>query len=243
MDKSKIIKIVGISLAILLIAIIFPLNLTYGSFNKTADLIITKEYNVNLERINVTVLDSNIEVRNDEINNIKIDIYDRSEKNIEITEKESLVSVTNKKECKNCEKSKVVITLPINYMGKINLITNSGDVNVSSINNLNVTTSSGNIIINEVSTFKGNTNTGNILIESLTNKIDYESVAGEVIITNALINEESNIETNTGRIEIESINNIRVRVTSFNSQASVKSNRNSSIILNVKTYNGIVDIK
>lgn len=242
MDRSKIIKIVGISVAILLIAVIFPLNLTYGSFNKTANLIITKQYNA-LEEIKITSIDSDIEIITTEESTIKLDVYDRNEKNIEISNKNDILNVTNKKECKNCEKSKIVIYIPNNYNGKFNLLTDSGNIKVDSAVNIKANSNSGNIVINNVSSLEGETTSGNLLIESLNNSIKYKSNKGEVIINNAIINSESNIETTTGRIKIDTTNNIRVRVTSFNSQASVKSNRNSNTILNVKTYNGIIDIK
>lgn len=242
MDKSKIIKIVCGVGVILAIAIIFPLNLTYGSFNKTADLVITKTYN-SLTEINVTSMDGDIEVVNMDIDNIKLDVYDRSDKNIEINNKDNILNIINKSICKNCEKSKIRITIPNNLDIKFNLLSDSGDIKIDNAYYAKTSTNSGNIVINNIRDFMGETTSGNLLIESLNGSIKYKSDKGEVVINNALINSESNIETTTGRINIEYINNIRVKVTSFNSQVQVKSNRNSNIILDVKTYSGVINIK
>ena len=228
--------------------------------------VLEKTYNI-YETINIDTNVADINIKENVENNIKVVIYgDEERTNVE--EKENKLNVETKmKKCKgfcfNYKIAQVNIYIPTNYKGNIianndtgditveslenlslDLITNVGDVDISSIDSAKINSKTGDINIEKINNIIIDTNVGDIKIGLVNKHLDLKSNTGDIKIKKVNLTENSSITNNVGDINIDSTNEIYIDYKTDIGDAKVENNyRKSDVVLKIKNNVGDIKVK
>jgi hypothetical protein len=191
---------------------------------------------------------SDIRLLNSEDGKVHISIW---------ADKDRLGYITNRAEISIRERSKqqvkgksvkstIEISLPAEYAGTFNVKADCGDIKTEKFPqaSLKCICDAGDISVDETSAATIDCDAGDISIAKLNDMIFVDSDCGNVEIDSADIKFASKIQCSYGNIEINNINDIRIKSTSSLGNIDIKkSNPNSDIVLTLETDYGNISVK
>lgn len=219
------------------------------------DLIFDKTYDLDgKENINIRTVAANVIIKENNENNIKVAIYGKEGLEINANEDEKNLLIDFKDQDENHVfamgindfTNKMVIYLPRNYANSINIDTKYGNIDIGlDLNNtsLEIDSEYGNIDMKYIKNAKVECEFGNIQIEKVLNKIDLKTNYGNIMIEELDINEDSNIVTEYGNIEITKTSDIRIDTDVKFGEANVKnSKQDADVTLNIASQMGFIEV-
>lgn len=219
------------------------------------DLIFDKTYDLDgKENINIRTVAANVIIKENNENNIKVAIYGKEGLEINANEDEKNLLIDFKDQDENHVfaigindfTNKMVIYLPRNYANSINIDTKYGNIDIGlDLNNtsLEIDSEYGNIDMKYIKNAKVECEFGNIQIEKVLNKIDLKTNYGNIMIEELDINEDSNIVTEYGNIEITKTSDIRIDTDVKFGEAKVKnSKQDADVTLNIASQMGFIEV-
>ena len=219
------------------------------------DLIFDKTYELDgKESINIRTVAANVIIKENNENNIKVAIYGKEGLEINANEDEKNLLIDFKDQDENHVfamgindfTNKMVIYLPRNYANSINIDTKYGNIDIGlDLNNtsLEIDSEYGNIDMKYIKNAKVECEFGNIQIEKVLNKIDLKTNYGNIMIEELDINEDSNIVTEYGNIEITKTSDIRIDTDVKFGEANVKnSKQDADVTLNIASQMGFIEV-
>ena len=275
MNKTIVIILIVILAVIsltLTAGLIFLLNNNSGisfvfSTDKNLELVDTfdEKYD-DIKNIYLDLKSSDVEIKENFNDNIKIEIYSNNENIPRIQKEDSVIKVLEDEMKKQHiglanYKTKVVFYVPNKYVGEFNIVLTSGDIVVekdisnnkficnstsgdmdfNNIGDCDISTTSGDITIKTATKdLKASTTSGDIDIEKVNKKIIANTTSGDIDIDELNIKENSEIEVKNGDIEIKNnICNCYIDANTTNGDTKINnSDRKSDIELKIKTVNG-----
>ena len=219
------------------------------------DLIFDKTYDLDgKENLNIRTVAANVIIKENNENNIKVAIYGKEGLEINANEDEKNLLIDFKDQDENHVfaigindfTNKMVIYLPRNYANSINIDTKYGNIDIGlDLNNtsLEIDSEYGNIDMKYIKNAKVECEFGNIQIEKVLNKIDLKTNYGNIMIEELDINEDSNIVTEYGNIEITKTSDIRIDTDVKFGEAKVKnSKQDADVTLNIASQMGFIEV-
>lgn len=131
------------------------------------------------------------------------------------------------------------------HSGKdINIESDYGDVEIDNAFDVNVKSSCGDIVIDTARNVTAKNDYGNINIERVSNYMNLKNNCGDIEIGEVNIKKDSNIESDFGDIEIESINEIYIDAHTDLGEVNISKNYNRSLItLKIENDCGDIEVK
>ena len=259
-SKNAIITLIVI-LSFLVIAIVFGIGILMNnsidfSFgfdlgSKKMQLVETfEEDSNNIKEIEFDLYSTDVELKNNDNNNLKIEYYSNKEA-ANVIKKDNQKVVINEEDSKSicigiCSNHrKIIVYVPNTYTGTFNIETKSGDiksnieaiegevvikttsgdVNLKNVTNTIITTTSGDISLEMVNKAKLHTTSGDVFIKGESSNLDIKTTSGDIEINK--INNYINLNTTSGDVlinELEITDNSFIKTTS----GDVKINDNIS---------------
>lgn len=269
-NKSyNLIKIVilGIIALVLIFILVVMLggklgNNLFFEMSDNTKLVYSKEYDVNsFDKFNFDLSSADLEVIYSDTNNVKLELYEREEKNVSVNEEGNTLDVKFSKIRNICfgicySSKRAKLYLPKEFKGTIDANSSSGDISIDDYSDVsgNIKSTSGNIDIRGINMATVRSTSGDINISNA-KSLDVSSTSGELILgsiptlkfetTSGDVNvrEVSEITGRTTSGEIE-INNVKKRIDVSSTSGDVdieyaSLNENS----NITTVSGEVDIR
>lgn len=129
--------------------------------------------------------------------------------------------------------------ITLNEVTDANVKATTGNIKINSIINSNVKTTTGNISVKYSSDTLYRCSTGNIKITNVLNYVDAKVSTGNIIIENLTLYRDSVIQTTTGNIKVNNVNDIYVEASTKTGNIKTSySNRLAEYILTLKTSTG-----
>lgn len=222
-----------------------------------------------INTINLLTFSTDLEIKETQ-EDIKIEYYSNTENNPKIIKEENSIRLDESNYDNTCFgicniNRKLVLYIPANYDGKLNIVTTSGDIKATTninirdevdivtgsgdvslldINNIFVKTTSGDIKIGEGNDTLINTTSGDVHINKVNNRIALKTVSGDVLVKELNIKENSSLTTISGDIKINNnVSNCYVNESTISGDVRIKkSNRKSNIELKIKTTSGDITV-
>lgn len=265
---NKNLKITFLSiLAILLLAfmtivIIDKDGNIFNVFAYSNELIFEKEYNgANVKNLDIISDTSNIIIKKNESNVIKVSIYGRKNDDYKVEIKDDYLYIDNDKKINFCigfcPNTKIEVLLPEKEYNKLKIKTISGDIDTSNIssNDITVSSTSGEIKINKSSTAAIKTISGDIVFIELNDaeisttsgeikgdtvdKITAKTISGDIEISK--INKYCQMTTTSGEITISSLTLEKDSLLKSIS-GDIKISKANSIYVDTSTISGDIDV-
>lgn len=238
---------IWISILVILIILLGLSFISSRNYKPSKNLIIEDTYELKDIIINSNASNINIKESNDQI--IKVKIYG-DDKKTSIKDYDKLTIKSNIKECKFfCLKNEIAsieISLPKNYDNKLIIKNDYGNVNVGNFENsdFDIEVDAGKVTIDEVKNIKLDVDAGDIKIGKINNKLNIEADAGNVIINEINLNENSTIDIDAGNLEIGKTNEIYIDPKIDLGAIDINNNyRKSDIELKINIDAGNISIK
>lgn len=125
----------------------------------------------------------------------------------------------------------------------LNVKSTSGEVSIEKAEDVDVSTISGDISIGEALTTKLKSTSGDLEINS-TGSVELKTVSGDVDINNLVVEGTSSIETTSGEVKIDNINDSYVETKTTSGDVSISNNnRKSENVLKIKTTSGDIVVR
>ncbi len=272
MNKTTTWVIIGVlgSLAILIILFLFfaLFNKNILLFkNYETTLLVKETYSDRPENIQIESVSSNVYIREAIDNQIHVEIYGLQKEQAESTFNNNTLFITNK-ENRFCfgfcfSKKEIYVFLPKDIITNLDIKTISGDVKMDSFSNVylkgkttsgdlkighikdaKINTTSGNIEIDSIGNLEGKTTSGDIKSGSISNKLNIESVSGDIKIQDFLMKENSYIKTVSGDVTILNGENMYIEASTTSGDVDTKANdRFAEKTLKIKTTSGDITVQ
>ena len=248
--NSKIVLAISLStIGIILTVVMSILLIKFVNNEKTGKLNYQKDY-ILVNDIEVKIGYGDILIKENSNKMIKIEIYSVNEKKYKVnnSSEKITVNINNKKNGfisrLFSNKPKIIIYIPSDYSGKLDVNNAVGDVKIDSFKNLNLNSfiSVGDLIVNEINSINSKVDVGDIKIDNIKEHLSITSNIGDIKINDISINKDSIIDNKIGDIKINSIKNAYIDATSNIGEVKInKNDRRSENILTIKSNIG--DIK
>ncbi len=277
-NTGKIVLIVLLSLlslgmvAILVIALTQPFNFSFsiGSFSKESDrLAFEHEYSLEeIQLLNAKNDAGNLEISDSNTDKIKLKIYNEEEGQTTVNHPDNVLDMDVKsKSCKGffveCRVARVELEIPRSYAGKINLESDAGNINISTLPEAEIVAKSdaGNIKIVKAKSIDAELNAGNIKIEEAENAIididagnleiakctgylKINSNAGNTKVKELALTKDSYIEADMGNVTVDHAGDVRVEADVDMGNKNIEGgNPNAEIVLHVKNNLGNITVR
>lgn len=257
--KSRGLIIFLISLLVLLVLglVAFMVVVLSGKFrfninffnSESKNQIIDKTYEGNYKNISIKSNEGNIYIEKNDTNTFKVVVYSEKE-DTKVEENEEKLTITDDSKCKgfcfNRKISKIIVYIPEEYEGDINIDDKTGDIRIKTdINsNLNVTTDVGDIRTKKVNNADIKTKVGDIRIDEITNRCDLETDTGDIRVEKVDLKEDSKMKTDVGDIRIYGTNEIYIDAKKDVGDIKINHNyRESKVELKLETDVGDIKVK
>lgn len=268
---NKIIKILLIILLTILVVgliAVFVLllnnkiDLNISQSKLIYDEIITESFN------NIQVSTKSLDIKLIKSNDLKanVKVYDRKDSELSVKVEDNTLKIENERHTSWCflcfGESKVVISLPekeydlvINAtsgdiesqvdLNNATIVTTSGDIDFTKVNELVLTVTSGDIEINEVNSITITSTSGDVEIGKVNNSLNIETTSGDIDIDNLTIMKDSNIKVKSGDVTInKTADNIYYNVTAPRGDVKItNNNRHADYELKIDTKSGDIKVK
>lgn len=287
-NKGFIIFIIILLVCLCIGVTVLFIKLLNGEFNfskfsftsESKTLVLDKTYELEFSKIKINTEAGNVYIKTNNENNIKVLIY--SEKNANINTNDELnIDVPSKSchgMCFNQKIARIEVYIPSIYdkqiaiendygnikidkfmNADIEIIEDSGNVDIEGANYVDIENDYGNITIDKVNSayiiesagnvkigtvdnLKVENDYGNIEIKKVLNHVDIIEDCGNVEIDELFINEDSKIVNNLGNIKIRNTNEIFIKATTDLGKVQINNNyEKSDITLTIENDCG--DIK
>ena len=221
-NRTAVIKIIifGVLSLLLIFLMIFMVFFKRSFSNKKYELLYDEEFSASLvKKLDLNIDDADIEIVYSNNDNLKLQIFDQDKESFSVKNQEDSLKVYLKKDWHffslcfgNCYNRKVILYLPENYEGYINLDGVNGDINIDKFANLNgkIDTVSGDVKITHMKDLSVKTVSGEVLIEKSIN-LDVETISGDIDLYDS---GKIKISTVSGEISVRSVEELRGRSTS-----------------------------
>lgn len=268
---NKIIKILLIILLTILVVgliAVFVLllnnkiDLNISQSKLIYDEIITESFN------NIQVSTKSLDIKLIKSNDLKanVKVYDRKDSELSVKVEDNTLKIENERHTSWCflcfGESKVVISLPekeydlvINAtsgdiesqvdLNNATIVTTSGDIDFTKVNELVLTVTSGDIEINEVNSITITSTSGDVEIGKVNNSLNIETTSGDIDIDNLTIMKDSNIKVKSGDVTInKTADNIYYNATATSGDVKItNNNRHADYELKIDTKSGDIKVK
>lgn len=271
--NKKLSIILAILYGIIVIGLIVGLVLLISSdFNfknfggGSLKLIDNKEFEkINNLNINVKTADVYIKTSSDE--KVKVEVYSAREEKSTITNTDESLNITLDQGvcsffCWFRKNSKINVYLPSNYANEItvkattgdievddfalsnaNLTVTTGDIKLGNIKDASIKATTGDIYVSSVNDITASLSTGDVVIDKINNYLNLSTSTGDITISSANLNKNSEISTSTGDVKISRLNDIYVDAKTSTGDTRINdNNRKSDIELKVKTSTGDINV-
>ena len=268
---NKIIKILLIILLTILVVgliAVFVLllnnkiDLNISQSKLIYDEIITESFN------NIQVSTKSLDIKLIKSNNLKanVKVYDRKDNELSVKVEDNTLKIENERHTSWCflcfGESKVVISLPekeydlvVNAtsgdiesqvdLNNATIVTTSGDIDFTKVNELVLTVTSGDIEINEVNSITVTSTSGDVEIGKINNSLNIETTSGDIDIDNLTIMKDSNIKVKSGDVTINKrSDNIYCNATAISGDVKItNNNRHADYELKIDTKSGDINVR
>lgn len=228
-------------------------------------LVYEKNYEEIFDEININSDAGDIYIKSANIDEVKVKIYG-DVKQLDVSDEDdlSIKYVANKciGFCFNVLKSKIEITLPKEYNGKINIENkfgdteigelinadldikhNYGDISVEEIKDAKISNDCGDIEVGKVLNLDVENNYGDIEIKNVLASIEADASCGDIEIKKLNIEKNSSINSSLGDIDIGTTNDIRIDAhTSLGDTEVRNNNHKSDIVLSIDNSCGDITV-
>ena len=251
-------KIIKILLIIILLAIIASLIAVMVFFMKNDfkfwNMKLADSYEVEaslIDQIHLTLDSADVEIKESNTDKILVEYYSNSDSKVKIENKDKSILID---ETKNKERvyfgfnnKKVVIYVPVIYVGEYEIKTQSGDIRAEvdlSNNKVTISSSSGDVSLNATGDIDVSTSSGDIKVNKINEKADISSSSGDISIDKLDIKENSKITTSSGDVSVHNNQGdcyVETETSSGDTRIN-KSDRKSDIVLKIKTSSGDIQV-
>lgn len=230
----------------------FSFKKTFG-IGVSEKLIEEKEIET-VKEINIEFNSSDVDIKSSEDEKIKIALYSDREGNHEITlnEEDGTVKVVlNEKKLGfwkrlfNHKVSRILVYLPKDYEGNINIDGNVGDINIDSYQygiikaKLNV----GDIYVDGIKDASVDLDVGSVKVKNAYSHFDIKVNTGNVHMKEVTVLVDSKIDVDVGNVKVEETNDIKVETKVDAGKANVNvNNTEAEIKLNIKVNVGNINV-
>ncbi len=265
-----ILAVLAIGLAVFLIRAlegrVNGMGFTFG-YNVSNELVVDETYDEAFDEIFVESDASNIIVKETNNNKVSLTIYGDKDKTI-VEQNGSKLDIKTKAKkcfgiCFNLKMAKVEISVPKDFVGKLNLKNkygdtevgyfegatmdienNYGDIDVGAVKTLKVKEDCGNVSIGKVEDAVVKNNFGDIKIDRVTNYVDLKNSCGNIKIDDCSLKKDSYIEDNMGDIKISSLNKVYVDAKTSLGEVKVRNNyRDAEVTLRIENDCGDIKVE
>lgn len=237
----------------------------FNLFNRQSNTLIDSNEFEDVESITVETNMSDIHIEYSNDDKYKVELYSDNVKEHSITlNKKDLKVVLYDKDRIGIfpKQSRVMLYIPKEYKDRIDITTNTGDVNayafkdatfkvkvttgdidIDEANTLDLVTTTGDIKNNNVETINAKCTTGDIRLGTVNNVLNLQTTTGDIRIDTINLKESSNIQTTTGDVRISNKNEVYVETESKTGDVRINNNadRFTELSLHIKVTTG--DIK
>lgn len=202
---------IWISVIVILIILAGLYYISSRNYKPSKNLIVEDTYE--LKDIIIKSNASNINIIDSDEQIIKVKIYG-DENRTTIEDYDKLTIKSNIRECKFfCLKNEIAsieISIPKDYNNNLIIDNDYGKVKVGNFKNgdFDIEVDAGKVNISEVKNIKLDVDAGDIKIGKINNRLNIEADAGNVIIDEVNLNENSTIDIDAGNLEIGKTNEI-----------------------------------
>lgn len=259
-------SVIAVSVLVFMCVLLFSDKAFFFSVNKvSSELVVDKTYENIPENIDITSSIGDIYIYESEEELAKLVIYGEKEYTKVEDEKDLTISYKSRPcfgICFDKEKTKIELTLPKNYKGKIKIHNKFGDIKIGNFSASNIDiksdygdtkideahqidihSSAGDIDVNSVTKLKAVNNLGDIKIRNVLSFMDVEANCGNIEIENATLDTNSKIENSMGDIIVEKTNSIRIDgKTSLGEVEIRKNDYKADVILNINNSCGDIEV-
>ena len=206
----------------------------------------------NFKELYIDFNTSNVEIKHSEDNKFKISIYSDREGTHSIIEDVGVVRVViNEKKLKFKERlfnhkiSRVLVYIPKDYEGKININGDVGDIDIDNYQYalLSVKLNVGDVYIDGIKSVDADLDVGNLKIKKTYSDFKLKVNTGDIRIKEATALVDSTINVDVGNVKIEETNDILIKTISDVGKTNVeKNNLASPTILLIEVKVGKIDV-
>ena len=140
----------------------------------------------------------------------------------------------------------IEIYIPKDYKYNLEIQTNNGNIDFHDDllkASVTVNTTGGDVILSKLKNLTLKNANGKTLVSSVTNKLSAKSISGDIEIGVVSLKEKSNIETNSGNVEIDKTSSVYVKADSTSGNVNVNKNgTKKNITLTIKTNSGNISV-
>lgn len=216
------------------------------------NIVLEKNFEL-LEIENIEVIQDygDVTFKENEDNNIKVEIYGRNEKDTraELINNKLKIENTNRRNFTlinfGVRKSEIIVYIPKGYAGDINIKVDCGNATLDNIENANlkVECNAGNVKIKKAKNANIKCNLGDVKAEEILNKCNIEVDAGNVKIEKLTLNEDSKIKVDLGDVTIDEINEVYIEADTDLGKTNINQNyRNSEVTLKINVDCGNISV-
>lgn len=238
----------------------------FRSSSVSSELVYDKTYENSFKEIEINSDAGDIYIKHSKNEEVSVKIYGDTDQ-LEVDDKDNLsIKYIAKKcigFCFNVEKSKIEITLPENFDGKINIENKYGDTSIAEflsanaevnhhygditldgIKNGKIVNKCGDIDIGTITDANVENNFGDIEIKKVLSSLDVEADCGDIEIKELAIDKNSNIENSMGDISIGKTNDILIDAKTSLGEVNVRNNNyKSDVTLKIDNSCGDITVK
>ena len=268
---SKMIKILSIIILTILVVVLIAvfvlllnnkINLNISKSTLIYDENITESFN----NIQVSTNSLDIELVKSKDLKASVKIYDRKDNELSVKVEDNTLKIKNDRHTSWCflcfGESKAIISLPekeydlvVNAtsgdiesqvnLNNATIVTTSGDIDFTKVNELVLTVTSGDIEINEVNNITITSTSGDVEIGKINNSLNIETTSGDIDIDNLTIMKDSNIKVKSGDVTInKTADNIYYNATATSGDVKItNNNRHADYELKIDTKSGDILVK
>lgn len=243
----------------------------FGFFNFTSssvstELVHDKTYENIFKEITINSDAGDIYIKHSATEEVSVKIYGEASQ-LDVSDKDNLsIKYVAKKcigFCFNVQKSKIEITLPESFDGKLNIENKYGDTSIAEflnaqadvnhhygdiklegINKGKIVNKCGDIEIGTITEAEVENNFGDIDIEKVLSSLNVEADCGDIEIHELTIDKNSKIENSMGDISVGKTNDIYIDAETSLGNVSVRNNNSKSdITLSIDNSCGDITVK
>lgn len=260
-------SIIAVCLVIIIVVLLnkdFKFDFKESKLDKVYDESFTEE----MENIDIDTISSDIKLESSDTDEVKVKIYDQTDKNIEVEVNDKTLKVVNKNDTNPKyfilsinNNPKIVITVPkdnkynLNIKGvssdiytnkdleNVKIETDSGDIDLKDCNELNIKSKSGDIALGKVKSLSLKTVSGDINIDKVESKLKLKTTSGDIKINELSLTKNSSIKATSGDIVIGKVNDIYIDAKTISGDVNIKNNNHkSNIELKIETKSGDIAV-
>lgn len=259
-NKNGIIVLIVVLVIIIFVLISFLYNYLTGKFEikkfgsvfqgETVNCIIEESYDIEeIEKLKIKANLGDIKLKISEDSAIKCEVYGKDSEDVKVKLDNKELNITYTQNGfnlfgNNSFKREIIVFIPEEYAGDINIDSDCGDVESDNLKNvsLDIKQDCGDIEIGDIKNVSVDSSLGDVKIKSINNKCKIDADCGDVKIDSVQIKEYSSIKNDLGNVKIESINDIYIDADTDLGEVEIESNnRKSEVTLKIECDCG--DIK